>query len=104
MKWRKVARSGEKVKWGETKLLIGEYEHSLDAKGRVIMPARLREDMGEKFILTKGLDRMFIWFFTKWMGKLWAKIKNTSTNKQECQGLRKIFPIRSYRMWDGQAR
>ena len=76
-----MAQSGEKVKWGETKLLIGEYEHSLDAKGRVIMPARLREDMGEKFILTKGLDRMFIWVFSKRMGKLWRKIKNTSTYK-----------------------
>ena len=37
-------------------MFIGEYEHSVDAKGRVIMPVRLREDIGEKFILTKGLD------------------------------------------------
>ena len=37
-------------------MLIGEYEHSLDAKGRLIMPAKLRQDMGEKFIVTKGLD------------------------------------------------
>lgn len=37
-------------------MLIGEYEHSLDAKGRLIMPAKLREDIGEKFIITKGLD------------------------------------------------
>ena len=40
----------------ENYLLIGEYEHSIDAKGRVIMPAKLRNDMGEKFIVTKGLD------------------------------------------------
>ena len=37
-------------------MLIGEYSHSLDAKGRLIMPAKLREDMGEKFIITTGLD------------------------------------------------
>lgn len=37
-------------------MLIGEYEHSLDAKGRLIMPAKLRDDIGEVFILTKGLD------------------------------------------------
>lgn len=43
-------------------MLIGEYEHSLDAKGRLIMPAKLREDMGEKFILTTGLDGWFVWF------------------------------------------
>jgi len=37
-------------------VLIGEYEHSLDVKGRLILPAKIREDMGEKFIITKGLD------------------------------------------------
>lgn len=37
-------------------MLIGEYEHSLDVKGRLIMPAKLRESIGEKFIITKGLD------------------------------------------------
>ena len=37
-------------------MLIGEYEHTLDAKGRVSMPAKLRRDMGEAFVVTKGLD------------------------------------------------
>ena len=37
-------------------MLMGEYEHTLDAKGRISMPAKLRKDMGDKFILTKGLD------------------------------------------------
>ena len=48
--------SATKMSGGETRLFIGEYEHSVDAKGRVIMPAKLREDIGEKFIVTKGLD------------------------------------------------
>ena len=37
-------------------MFIGEYEHTLDAKGRVIMPVKLREEMGEKFIVTKGQE------------------------------------------------
>ncbi len=37
-------------------MLIGEYEHTLDAKGRLSMPAKLRKDMGEVFVVTKGLD------------------------------------------------
>lgn len=37
-------------------MFIGEYEHNVDVKGRVIMPAKLREDIGDKFIITKGLD------------------------------------------------
>ena len=48
-------------------MLIGEYEHSLDAKGRLIMPAKLRTDMGEKFIITKGLDGcLFVFSQNEW--------------------------------------
>ena len=48
-------------------MLIGEYEHSLDAKGRLIMPAKLRDDIGEKFIVTKGLDGcLFAYSISEW--------------------------------------
>ena len=53
-------------------MFIGEYEHSLDAKGRVIMPVKLRDDIGEKFIITKGLD-----------GCLFAYSQNEWTNFEE---------------------
>ena len=35
---------------------MGEYTHSIDAKGRVIVPAKFREALGNEFIVTKGLD------------------------------------------------
>ncbi len=38
-------------------MLIGEYNHNLDPKSRLIMPAKFREDMGARFYVTKGLDR-----------------------------------------------
>lgn len=48
-------------------MLIGEYEHSLDDKGRVIMPVKLRSDIGERFIITKGLDGcLFIFSQLEW--------------------------------------
>ena len=53
-------------------MFIGEYEHSLDTKGRVIMPVKLRDDIGEKFIITKGLD-----------GCLFAYSQNEWTNFEE---------------------
>ena len=48
-------------------MFIGEYEHSVDVKGRVIMPAKLRDGIGETFILTKGLDGcLFAYSQTEW--------------------------------------
>lgn len=37
-------------------MLIGEYSHTIDAKGRVIVPVKFRTELGERFILTKGFD------------------------------------------------
>lgn len=37
-------------------MLIGEFQHNIDDKSRVFIPVRLREDLGEHFILTRGLD------------------------------------------------
>ena len=48
-------------------MLIGEFEHSLDAKGRLIMPAKLRDSIGENFVVTKGLDGcLFAFSLTEW--------------------------------------
>lgn len=48
-------------------MLIGEFEHSLDAKGRLIMPAKLRESIGDSFVVTKGLDGcLFAFSITEW--------------------------------------
>ena len=49
-------------------MLIGEYEHSLDAKGRLIMPSKLRIDIGDSFIITKGLDGcLFVFSQNEWL-------------------------------------
>jgi len=48
-------------------MLIGEYQHNLDAKGRVFIPAHFREVLGEHFIVTKGLDScLFIYSIDEW--------------------------------------
>ncbi len=52
---------------GRLFMLIGEFEHNIDPKGRVIIPAKFREDLGADFILTKGLDNcLFIYSKEEW--------------------------------------
>lgn len=45
-------------------MFIGEYEHSLDSKNRIIIPSRFRAELGVDFIITKGLDKC-LYIYTK---------------------------------------
>lgn len=48
-------------------MFMGEYNHIIDAKGRLIIPAKFRELLGEEFVLTKGLDGcLFIYPMDEW--------------------------------------
>mgnify|MGYP002627911445 CR=1 FL=1 len=48
-------------------MFMGEYNHTIDAKGRLIIPSRFRELLGEEFVLTKGLDGcLFIYPMDEW--------------------------------------
>ncbi|ABS40950.1 mraZ protein [Clostridium botulinum F str. 230613] len=51
-----MVESGVKItNWGGD-MFIGEYNHGLDTKNRIIIPAKFREELGKNFVLTKGLD------------------------------------------------
>ncbi len=48
-------------------MLLGEYSHNLDTKGRVSVPSKFREDLGQTFIVTKGLDNcLFAYSKQEW--------------------------------------
>ena len=62
-------------------MLIGKYAHSLDAKGRVSFPAKMREDMGDHVILTQGWERcLFVYSLEEW-ARLDEKIKALPMSK-----------------------
>ena len=48
-------------------MLTGEYNHSIDSKGRLIIPAKFREILGDSFVITKGLDNcLFVYPDNEW--------------------------------------
>ena len=72
-------------------MLIGEYEHSLDAKGRLIRPAKLRTDMGEKFIITKGLDGcLFVFSQNEW-SNFESKLKELPLTNKNARDFVRFF-------------
>lgn len=70
-------------------MLIGEYQHNIDPKGRVFMPAHFRETLGEHFIVTKGLDDcLFVYSLTEWQG-VEEKIRSLPLSK--ARNLQRFF-------------
>ena len=72
-------------------MLIGEYEHSLDVKGRLIMPAKLREDVGEKFIMTKGLDGCLFGFSEEEWIHFEEKLKSLPLSNKNARDFVRFF-------------
>jgi MraZ protein len=55
-------------------MLTGEYQHNMDTKGRVTVPSRFREDLGDKFFVCKGLDGCLFVLSQKEWDKLVEKV------------------------------
>ena len=72
-------------------MLIGEYEHSLDAKGRLIMPSKLRESIGEKFIVTKGLDGCWFGFSKQEWTNFEEKLKTLPLTNKNARDFVRFF-------------
>ena len=48
-------------------MFMGEYNHTIDAKGRMIVPSKFREQLGNEFVVTKGLDGcLFVYPNEEW--------------------------------------
>ncbi len=61
-------------------MLMGEFHHNIDEKGRLIIPAKVRYELGEKFIVTRGLDKcLFVYSMDEWENiiKKYRELPNT---------------------------
>lgn len=72
-------------------MLTGEFNHNIDAKGRLIVPARFREVLGENFVITKGLDGcLFLYPFDEW--KIFEnKLRTLPLSNKEARTFTRFF-------------
>ena len=72
-------------------MFSGEYQHTIDAKGRVIMPAKFRAALGEKFMVTKGLDKnLFVFSYEEWQ-KFYDKLKELPIANKKSRAFTRMF-------------
>jgi MraZ protein len=72
-------------------MLIGEYKHMVDSKGRIILPSKFREELGERFILTKGLDNCLFGYSLKEWAVLEEKLKKLPLTSKEARTFLRFF-------------
>ncbi len=72
-------------------MLMGEYHHNLDDKGRITIPSKFREELGENIIITRGLeDCLFIYSESEW-NKVVSKLKTLPFTKKDARSFTRMF-------------
>ncbi len=85
-------RFHQKCKRKEVKnVFSGEYQHTLDAKGRVIMPAKFRELLGDKFFVTRGLDSNLLVFDRDEWQKFYDKLSTLPLSNKNSRNFSRYF-------------
>lgn len=72
-------------------MFMGEYQHSIDVKGRMIVPAKFRELLGETFVLTRGLDQCIFGYPMDEWRKLEQKLKDLPMTKKDARSFARFF-------------
>lgn len=72
-------------------MFIGEFHHSIDTKGRLIMPAKFRDQLNERCVITRGIDQcLFIYPIEEW-NKLLEKINSLPVNRKDARQFSRFF-------------
>ena len=70
---------------------MGEYQHNIDVKGRMIVPVKFREGLGESFVITRGLDQcLFAYPMEEWR-ILESKLKKLPLTKKDARSFTRFF-------------
>lgn len=72
-------------------MFMGEFQHSIDDKGRIIIPAKFRESLGPSFVVTRGLDQcLFVYPMDEW-GIMEQKLKALPLMKSDARAFTRFF-------------
>ncbi|MCJ7839544.1 division/cell wall cluster transcriptional repressor MraZ [Lederbergia sp. NSJ-179] len=72
-------------------MFMGEYQHNIDTKGRLIVPAKFRDALGESFVITRGLDQcLFGYPLDEWQ-QLEEKLKTLPMTKKDARAFTRFF-------------
>nr|WP_263328105.1 division/cell wall cluster transcriptional repressor MraZ [Neobacillus sp. Marseille-Q6967] len=72
-------------------MFMGEYHHSIDNKGRMIVPSKFRDELGEMFIITRGLDQcLFGYPLSEW-ALIEEKLKGLPLTKKDARAFTRFF-------------
>ena len=64
-------------------MFMGEYRHNIDAKGRMIIPARFRDELGNRFVVTRGLDGCLRTYTVAQLDAVFEQLKRLPSTKRE---------------------
>ena len=72
-------------------MFIGEFHHTIDDKGRIIIPSKFREKLGNQFIITRGIDNcLFVYSNDDWM-KITNKLSSLPFTKRDARIFNRFF-------------
>ena len=72
-------------------MLIGEYHHSIDDKKRLIIPAKFREQIGNEFIITRGIENCLFAYSTANWEKIVQKLESLPFTKKDARQFTRFF-------------
>jgi MraZ protein len=72
-------------------MFLGTYQHTIDSKGRLFIPARFRSQVNQRFIVTRGLERCLFAFPEDEWERQQGQIKDQSLMKKEVRAFNRLF-------------
>ena len=76
---------------GGLNMLMGEFHHTIDEKGRIIIPSKFRNELGSELVVTRGLDKcLFLYSKQEWE-KLSNKLSTLPFTKQDARNFNRFF-------------